>query len=396
MSDTSEKRLLKDKNLYIIFCVTLMAIMGVASLTPAFPQIINHFKISAQQIGLLITFFTLPGIFLAPIMGVLADRYGRKTILIPSILLFGIGGFLCVFARTYDLLLAFRFLEGIGAASLGSINITLIGDLYSGNKRARAMGYNSSVLSIGTASYPAIGGALATVAWFIPFYLPLLAIPVVLFVIFGLKNPEPYGKTNLPEYLRNTWRTINQKDVWALFLINIFVFVILYGSYLTYFPLLLSNKFGSGSLQIGLVMSTMSFTTALVSSQLGRLRKIFSAWIILVFSIICYFTALLLLAFSINWTLIFSSVIIFGLAHGVMIPNMQTMLVGFASIKVRAGFMSINSMVLRIGQTLGPLLIGFFYNIGGLKFAFLSGSAVAVAMILITIFMLRNERINQQ
>ncbi|MDZ7694588.1 MAG: hypothetical protein U5K69_26295 [Balneolaceae bacterium] len=44
---------------------------------------------------------------------------------------------------------------------------------------------------MGTASYPAIGGALATLGWFFPFYLSLLAIPAGLFVLFGLENPEP-------------------------------------------------------------------------------------------------------------------------------------------------------------------------------------------------------------
>ena len=70
--------------MYIIFSITLLAIMGVASLTPAFPEIIRQFDISVKEIGLLITIFTLPGILLAPLMGILADRLGRKMILIPS------------------------------------------------------------------------------------------------------------------------------------------------------------------------------------------------------------------------------------------------------------------------------------------------------------------------
>lgn len=79
---------MNNKNLSIIFLTTLMAVLGVASITPAFPSIIKHFNISPTQVTLLITVFTLPGIFLAPVVGILADRIGRKVILLPSLLVF--------------------------------------------------------------------------------------------------------------------------------------------------------------------------------------------------------------------------------------------------------------------------------------------------------------------
>ena len=168
MSSTAEKsqpRLLRDVNLYIIFGITLTAVMGVSSIAPAFPSIADAMDVSAQQIGLLITFFTLPGIFITPVLGILADRFGRKIVLVPSLFLFGIAGTACAFATSFDQMLFFRALQGMGSASLGALNLTLIGDLYSGNQRATAMGYNGSVLSIGTAFYPAVGGALAVIGW---------------------------------------------------------------------------------------------------------------------------------------------------------------------------------------------------------------------------------------
>ena len=60
----SGESVFKSKNLYIIFGITLIAIMGVASLTPAFPDIIRYFNINPQQVGGLIVAFTLPGVIL--------------------------------------------------------------------------------------------------------------------------------------------------------------------------------------------------------------------------------------------------------------------------------------------------------------------------------------------
>ena len=78
---------------------------------------------------------------------------------------------------------------------MGAMNVTLIGDLlYSERELTAALGYNSSVLNVGTASYPAIGGALATFRWFYPFALPLVAIPIGFLVLFSLNNPEPHNE----------------------------------------------------------------------------------------------------------------------------------------------------------------------------------------------------------
>lgn len=379
-----------EKNMIIIFGVTLIAVMGIASITPAFPGIIKYFGISTQQVGWLIAAFTLPGIFLTPVTGILADRFGRKLVLVPALFIFGVAGFLCSFMRDFHSLLALLFVEGIGAAGLSSINITLIGDLYTGEKRTTLMGYNASILSIGTAAYPALGGFIAAFGWQYIFYLPFLALPLGIFVIFGLNNPEPKDHQGIGEYFRRIWKNINQRSVWGLFLVNMLVFVLLYGSYLTYFPILLSERLQASSVQIGLIMSIMSLVTAATSSQLGRINKRFQSRTILLVGASFYFLSMLSLLISQSWIQVVGSVIIFGLGHGLLVPSIQNLLVGFASIKERAAFMSVNSMVLRISQTVGPLLIGVFYAIGSLQASFIVGAVVAMMMFGVIAGMVKN------
>lgn len=377
-----------EKNMFIIFGVTLVAVMGISSITPAFPGIIKYFGISTQEVGLLIASFTLPGVFLTPITGILADRFGRKLVLVPALFVFGIGGFLCSFMTDFHSLLLFLFIEGIGAAGLSSINITLIGDLYSGEKRTALMGYNASILSIGTAAYPALGGFIASFGWRYVFYLPLLAIPLGIFVIYGLKNPEPKDHQQFGDYFRRIWKNINQRSVWTLFLVNMLVFILLYGSYLTYMPVMLSERLQATSVHIGLVMSVMSLITAATSSQLGRINKLLSQKRILLGGSVFYFLSMLSLVFSHSWVQVVFSVVLFGFGHGLLIPSIQNMLVGFTTIKERGAFMSVSSMVLRVGQTLGPLVIGGFYTFGNLAGAFWGGASVAAIMFISILFML--------
>lgn len=196
----AEHPLLKDTNLYVIFGITLTAVMGVSSIAPALPSISRSLEVSTDQIGLLITFFTLPGIVFTPILGILADRYGRKIVLVPSLFLFGIAGTACAFAVSFEQLLLLRAFQGTGSAALGALNLTLIGDLYSGNRRATAMGYNGSVLSVGTAAYPAIGGGLALFGWFYPFFSDTSCHTCGYFCSYIFENRYP-AKRNEPEPL---------------------------------------------------------------------------------------------------------------------------------------------------------------------------------------------------
>jgi len=366
--------------------------MGVASITPAFPDIIRYFNISPQQVGGLIVAFTLPGIFLTPFTGILADRYGRKIVLVPSLFLFGFAGFACMFTKDFYWLLVLRFIQGVGASSLSSLNITLVGDLFEGRQRTTVMGYNASVLSIGTASYPALGGVIAILGWQYIFALPILAIPLALIVMKGLKNPEPSGKIHLRAYFGRVWKTINQRTVWGLFFANFIVFLILYGTYLTYFPLMMEKRLGADSFHIGLMMSLMSVMTAIMSSQLGRLNRLLGYKRQLIFGSLAYLTASIVMYFANDYYLLAASVLIFGFGHGITIPSIQNMMVGYAAINERAAFMSLNSMVLRGGQTVGPLLVGLIFALRGLNATFTAGAVMAVFMLLVFVFMVRVDK----
>ncbi len=361
----------------------------MASITPAFPKIIDSFQISARSVGLLITVFTLPGVILTPVLGVLADRFGRKKILIPSLLLFAFAGAACGFAPDFNTLLILRIFQGVGSAALGSINVTLIGDLFKDRDRAAAMGYNASVLSVGTASYPAIGGALALLGWRYPFFIPIIALPLAIFVMLFLQNPEPQNTQGLREYLGNTLRYISKREVIMLFIISIVTFVILYGSYLTYFPILISGRFQGNTLVIGLLMSCGSISTAITSANLGRLNEYYSPRFLISSGFVLYIIAMMLIPFIPGIWYMLVPIIVFGIAQGFNIPSVQTLLAGMAPIEHRAAFMSVNGMVLRLGQTLGPILIGLFYAFGGIDWAYYSGALLALLM-LITIFIYLN------
>ncbi|MCP5500986.1 MAG: MFS transporter [Leptospiraceae bacterium] len=389
-----KKRILNDRRIYIIFSITLIAVMGVASLTPAFPKIAESLQLNKVQVGWLISAFTFPGIFLSPVVGVIADRWGRKMVLVPSLFLFAGAGFTIFFVHHFQTMILLRILQGMGAASLGSLNTTLIGDFFKGEQRPEAMGFNASVLSLSTAFYPLIGGALAGMNWYYPFLLPLLAIPVGLLVIFGMEEPEIVKPEDFRQYLSSMAKSVMRIEVIAIFILSVLTFVILYGAFLTYLPFLLNQKFHLLPQQIGILFSLSSLTTAFVATRIGKLNRKFGSLKLLKTAFLLYFIVTLILP-SVNHLYLFIlPIVIFGIAQALNIPSLQTSLANLAPDNQRAVFMSINGTVLRLGQTLGPLIIGIGFSWQGLSGAYYLASFMS-ALGLLVLFTMMSESLSK-
>lgn len=378
----SEKKLYKDKNLLIIFCITLTAVLSVTSISPAFPMIAEVFNVSDTKIGLLITVFTLPGVILSPVIGVLADRLGRKKVLVPSLVLFGIAGTSCIFAHSFRVLLSLRFIQGIGGAAINSLNNTIIGDLYNDRECTIAMGYNATVLNIGTTAFPVIGGALCALGWYYPFFLPLVAIPIAILVLFILDSYDPETNQDLKEYLKNTVQSLKNKNIILLIITSCLLFTIFYGVYMAYFPIYISRSFNPTPLQIGIILASMSLTTAAVASQLGRLSSKFSVKTLLILGFSLFGVAFLIIPVIPTIWLLFIPTIIYGLGQGITNPMIQSTLARLSDKEYRGMVMSLSGMSIRLGQTVGPLLFGLILAIFGMNHVFYAGVLLSLIVAL--------------
>ncbi len=368
----------KDRNFRIVLGVTLMAVLGVSSISPAFPRIMEALNISETEVGMLIIAFTIPGVVLTPFIGILADRAGRKRVLVPSLFLFGLAGGACALVTEFNTLIALRVLQGVGGASLSTLNLTILGDLFQGERRTAAIGLNTSVMNVGVATYPLLGGALATIAWNYPFLLPLVAIPLGLIVLFRLNNPEPRNRESLWKYLGGAWGYFKNIKVASAFIAGVIILLIYYGTYLTYLSLYLKALFDTSSFIIGVILSSMAVTSALVSSQMGKITRLISAPDLIKLGFVLQAVSLAMLPFLPRVELILIPTCIFGLAMGVMLPSLMTYIAGVAPTQYRAVVMSMNSTMIRLGQTLGPLVLGLVYIHASFDGVFLYGAGLAL------------------
>lgn len=388
-SSPGERHLLLDSNLHVVFSISFVVVMGVSSLTPVFPLVVEALGISPEQVGLLITFYALPGIVLTPVYGVLADRFGRKQVLVPALVLFALAGSACALARDFQLLLALRFLQGVGGASLGSLTATLVGDLYQGPRRTEAMGYKASVLSLSSAILPTVGGGLALFGWYMPFALPILGLAVGAAALFVLELDPTKTQPSFTSYLGDAWTGMRTPRVIGLFLATLLSFVVLYGSYMTFIPLHLSSRFGASPPSIGLVMTLGSLTTAATASRLGFISRFVSPDRLLPVAFALFALSFLMIPMAPGYWWVALAVAVFGVGQAWNYAVVLTLLAAEAPEEHRAVFMGVNGMVIRIGQASGPLIMAGVFAMGGMTGVFFTASGVCVVVFALLPFLLR-------
>ncbi|HEY3248458.1 MAG TPA: MFS transporter, partial [bacterium] len=120
-----------------------------------------------------------------PVYGKLSDLFGRKPVVLWGIGLFLIGSIMCGVAWSMAVLIAFRVVQGLGAGAIMPTTITIVGDLYSVEERAKVQGYIASVWGVSSVVGPTLGGVFSEyVSWrwifFINIPLCLLAGGVIM------------------------------------------------------------------------------------------------------------------------------------------------------------------------------------------------------------------------
>ncbi len=339
----------------VVVASSLMGVMGVSLISPTLPAVQTALSLTDPEVSLLLTAFSLPGILLAPLIGILADRYGRRAVLVPCLLAYGITGGSIVFVREFGLVLALRVVQGSAASGLVTLAVTLIGDTFSGPRRNRLMGVNGAAISVGTASYPLIGGALAELSWTAPFALYLLGVPVGLLALRALP-PGDQGEARGLGYFWAVLDAVPTRRTAVVYGTYVLVFVVLYGAVLTALPLILARSYGLSAFEVGLVLTTSSVMTAVVSANSGRLAARFTGDRLVSGGFVALGVGLLGVWAARSPAQVGVAILAFGAGMGLVLPSLDTITSSLVGREFRAGVTSFRTSSIRIGQTVGPPL----------------------------------------
>ena len=155
----------KSKLTFILYVVCISALLGSFAqniYTPILPMIQNSFHTSLYLVNVTVSLFTFVLAIMQLVYGPLIDTKGRKSVLIPSLVISTIGSIGCAFSANKHLFI-FRAVQAIGIAAIPVVSATIIGDLFEGKERGEAMSLYQMLLALAPAMAPLIGGYLGSI-----------------------------------------------------------------------------------------------------------------------------------------------------------------------------------------------------------------------------------------
>lgn len=352
-----------SSTLHVIVATSLMASMGASLVSPALPAIRDALAISETQAGLVLTVYSLPSIVLAPVAGALVDRFGRRLVLVPSLLVYGLAGGAIALTADFAALVALRFVQGSAASGLITLSLTLVGDRFDGARRNAVMGVNTAAMTTGVAVSPIVGGFLADVVWSLPFAVYALSVGVAAFAFVALEEPEGLTQRLDLSYLRGAAERVLTAEGLPLYAAVFAVFFVYFGAVNTSVPFLLERSFALRSLAIGLILSVPLVTSSVVAFWNGRLVRYATSRGLILLGFACYGAGLAGVWLATSPLHVAATLVVLGVGHGLVIPSMDTAISALAPDRYRGGVMSLRIGSKKVGQTAGPVL---FASLGGL------------------------------
>jgi MFS transporter, ACDE family, multidrug resistance protein len=369
-------------SLPLIFSITVTGILANTLIGPAIPDILDAFDRPDTSAGVFVAAGTLPGILMAPVIGVLADRYGRRAVLVPCLLGFGVFGLLSALAPTFGVLLALRLFQGIGAAGLINLAVVLIGDHWTGPERTKRVAQNAAVLTVSLAIFPPLGGLLTELGgWRLSFAPYALSLLTAIRIWRLLDRGRPTEAVTLRSQLGGAREAARQRDVLGSISIGFVIFVLIFGLFLTALPVHLEREFGLGAGARGLVIAAPAITSTIAALLLGRMRARFGAVALVAWAAVLFTIAFTIMGFAGALPILVAGAMLYGAGEGVFIPTLQDIVASSPPASQRGAVVAVWVGAARAGQTVGPLVAGSIYGAIGTGQTFVLGGLVAAGLV---------------
>ncbi|WP_423407064.1 MFS transporter [Heyndrickxia sp. MSNUG] len=375
-----------------ISSIPLVMTLGNSMLIPVLPVMERKMGISAFQSSLIITVYSIVAIFLIPIAGYLSDHIGRKKVIIPSLIITGIGGLISGWAAWkmndgYWIVLIGRALQGVGAAGAFPIVLPLVGDMFKNDDEVSGvLGEIETANTLGKVLSPVLGSFLAGFIWFLPFLsIPVFCAISIVMMIFMVRSPKKKEKP-LPfkDFLKKVKLIFTENGRWlyAIFFIGVIVMFVLFGV-LFYLSDILENKYGIKDLRKGLLLALPLGALCLSSFITGKKIKknmVLMKWITFS-SLVILGIAIALLSFSKELWFIITMFLIAGIGIGASLPPLDALITESIEKEERGTITSIYSSMRFIGVAAGPPVIALLMkNSSKIIFILLTTLSIAAAL----------------
>ena len=382
-----------------IFMRKMVLILGVSialgaggSFSPGLPVILAEFAGTPNAAFWVSMIVTLPALFVViggPISGYLADRVGRKPLLVFSLLLGGISGCSGVFLDTLTPLLVSRAVVGLSMAGITTATNALIADYFTGQQRSNLMGLQSAFLGLSVVVFLPLGGFLADIDWHYAFlsYAPLLLLfPLALISIY-----EPVKISHQDVDVKETRLNLNSVKIYIL--VSVFIFQFAFITLPVFLAYFLGALLNTGGTQVGLLSAVSGLFSFISGLLYGRIIRGVGFKYMAVASFLLTGAGFLILGLGTSWFAVVIGLILLGICLGAVTANLNTWLADQFSIHVRGRANGIFVTLFYLGQFVSPFLFTPIANIKSYSFIYLLCAGIVSILGLAALFVQPNAAV---
>jgi MFS transporter, ACDE family, multidrug resistance protein len=378
--------------------------LGNSMLIPVLPIFEKEVGITSFQTSMIITSYSIASIFLIPVAGYLSDRFGRKVVILPSLLIALIGGLVAGYASwkmedPFTWIIIGRVLQGIGAAGAAPIILPLVGDLYKDDdeKTSTCLGLIETSNTFGKVLSPILGALFAAYLWYLPFFsisvFSLISIVLVLFFIKVPKKKE--DPVALSEFIKSTKKIFKQEGKWifTVFLVGIYIMLVLF-AVLFFLSDSLEKTHGLYGVKKGFVLAIPLLALCIASFITGRKIKgeLKVMKVIMTVSLILMSISVSLIGFVDQRLVLLLTVTSFlGLSIGALLPTMDALITENIEKEERGTISSFYSSSRFIGVAAGPPLMAVVMK-SLLNASLIGAGIIGILMFLLVLFFIQSEK----
>ncbi len=363
----------------LLFVVRLVVDTGVRLFIPYIPQLSSGLGMTITAFSWLLALRSVPSLA-SPVIGMLADRYGRRIVMVSALVIRGIGFLGLAFATGWWSALPILLIS-LGITAYLPIQKAYISDQVSYDRRGRALAaVDASYATAGMVGLPVIGWLIEVWHWQAPI-LMMAALSLLAALVIGWRLPKTQNRT--PALQPTMWKLFCQPNVFASVLVAgllVFIFVL----FMTFWALWLSSDYGLGALEIGLIATSIGiaeFTGLLLAGlfidRIGKRRGTLLGLILsgLLFALIPFFQQTIL---SIQVMLILTALVIeYVLTASIPLFSEQ-------SPTARATVFALVAFGSNIGAGIAPPATATLFARGGLEAVVLVGAVSSLVAFILT------------
>ena len=357
---------MKRSPLLVIFVTVFIDLVGFGIVIPVLPFYAEGTKFGAtpSQVGLLFASYSVMQLVFAPVLGRLSDKYGRRPILLISLLGTSLGFLILGFATTLTMLFVGRIIDGISGGNISTAQ-AYIADVTTKENRAKGMGLIGAAFGLGFVFGPAIGGILSRWGINVPFlFAGGLAFANAILLYFAL--PETVTADHPARVSAATgrgWRQliVSLKNPRLGFVLTIYFLGIVAFSIMTAtFSLFLMFRLGYDAFHNGWVFAFVGIISAIIQGGLiGKLVKRFGEPLLVIAGSLLFSASLLVIPFVTPRTGLLAILTIgatTAIGQALLAPSLNSLASKSTGAAEQGGVLGVMQSVASLARAVGPTL----------------------------------------